>query len=120
MDVLDSATLQTLRSLQDEGDDDLVAELIDLFLDDAPARLAAVRDAVHGDDWPALASAAHGLKGSCGSLGALGMAEVCARLEQLGRHGGSRQVAESMYRELEGHYALVCEALRRERANPTH
>lgn len=120
MDVLDSATLETLRSLQDEGDDDLLAELIDLFLEDAPTRVAGVRDAIGRADWPGLASWAHSLKGSCGSLGALKMAEVCDRLEQHGRNGGSQLAAEVMYRELEGHYALVCEALKRERSNPTH
>jgi HPt (histidine-containing phosphotransfer) domain-containing protein len=120
MDVLDSATLETLRSLQDEGEDDLLTELIDLFLVDAPTRLAGVRDAVGREDWPSLASWAHSLKGSSSSLGALKMAEVCARLEQHGRHGGAKADAETLLRELEGHYALVSEALRRERNGSTH
>jgi HPt (histidine-containing phosphotransfer) domain-containing protein len=55
------------------------------------------------------------LKGSCGSLGALQLAELCGRLEQLGRTGGGRPDAELIYRELETQYHLVLEALQRER-----
>lgn len=119
MDVLDPTTLETLRGLQDEGDDDLLAELIDLFLEDAPGRVAGMRAAIDCEDWTALASFAHSLKGSCGSLGALQMAEVCARLEQHGRTKAPRPAAEDLYRELERQFAVVCEALRRERGS-TH
>ena len=115
MDVLDSETLATLRDLQQEGDDDLLTELIDLFLADAPARLTGVRESIAREDWRALASWAHSLKGSCGSLGALQMAELCARLEQHERGDAARPVAEATCRELEGHFQVVCEALRRER-----
>lgn len=119
MEVLDPATLEALRDLQEEGDDDLLGELIDLFLEDAPARVAGMRDAIVGDNWPALASCAHSLKGSCGSLGALQMAALCARLEQYGRAGAPRAAAEALYRELESQFDLVCAALRRVR-NATH
>lgn len=113
MDVLDPTTLDAIRGLQEEGEDDLLAELIDLFLEDAPARVAGMRDAIAREDWRALASWAHSLKGSCGSLGALQMAEICGRLEQHGRLGAARPPAEMMYRELEGHFEVVCDALRR-------
>ena len=51
MDVLDPNTLEALRGLQDEGDDDLLAELIDLFLEDAPTRVAGMREAIGREDW---------------------------------------------------------------------
>lgn len=116
MDVIDLNALDALRGLQDEGDDDLLNELIDLFLEDAPGRMAGMRDAIAREDWPGLASWAHSLKGSCGSLGAMHMARLCGRLEQHGRTGGGRRDAELVFRELEGQYALVREALQRERA----
>jgi HPt (histidine-containing phosphotransfer) domain-containing protein len=115
MEILDPNTLEALRGLQEEGDDDLLVELIDLFLEDAPRRVDGMRDAIAREDWPALASWAHSLRGSCGSLGALHLADLCGRLEQLGRGGGGRPDAELVYREVEGQYGLVLEALRRER-----
>ena len=119
MQVLDPNALDALRGLQDEGDDDLLGELIDLFLEDSPGRIAGIRDAIAREDWPALGSWAHGLKGSCGSLGAMHMAELCGRLERLGRNGGGHAEAELTLRELEAQYALVSDALQRERRS-TH
>lgn len=115
MNVLDQNSLDALRSLQDDGDDDLLGELIDLFLQDAPARLASIRQAVALEDWTAVMAAAHSLRGSCGSLGALHMADLCGRLERYGRNGGNRQEAEGIFRELESQSVLVQEALERER-----
>jgi len=117
MEILDPNTLQALRNLQDEGDDDLLAELIDLFVEDAPRRVDGMRDAIAREDWPALAAWAHSLKGSCGSLGAIDMAELCSHLEQLGRSGSRRSEAELVFKQLEGQYALVREALEDQRRN---
>jgi HPt (histidine-containing phosphotransfer) domain-containing protein len=115
MNVLDQNALEALRSLQDDGDDDLLGELIDLFLQDAPVRLRAMRDAIAREDWDQLAASAHSLKGSCGSLGALPMADLCGRLERYGRTGRDRREAEHLFRELEAQSVLVRDALERER-----
>ena len=119
MDVLDMTALDALRSLQDDGEDDLLAELIDLFLEDAPTRIVNMRAAIEQENWPELGSWAHSLKGSCGSLGATHMADLCAKLEAMGRTGGARVDAERIQRELESQYELVQEALTRER-DTTH
>lgn len=117
MDVLDMSAIDALRDLQDDADDDLLGELIDLFLADAPQRLNALAAAVGREDWEGVSSWAHSLKGSCGSLGAMHMAGLCARLEAMGRAGaGSRPDAEGLQRELEAQFDLVREALLRERA----
>ncbi|HSP97353.1 MAG TPA: Hpt domain-containing protein [Candidatus Dormibacteraeota bacterium] len=118
MNVIDTETLAALRSLQEDGDDDLLAELIDLFLEDAPGRMAAIKAAVEASDWPALAERAHSLKGSCASLGAIHMASLCGRLEAMGRDQAQRFDAAGLYGELERQYGLVQEALQRERNAP--
>jgi HPt (histidine-containing phosphotransfer) domain-containing protein len=115
MDVLDHETLRSLRELQEDGDDDLLGELIDLFLADAPARIDAIRAAVARQDWAALTAPAHSLKGSCGSLGAFPLAELCGRLEHCGRQDADRSHAAADCAELDRQYRLVREALLRER-----
>lgn len=87
VEAVDEALLDSYRVLQDEGQPDLVTELIDVFLEDLPGRLAAVRAAVDLGDAQAIRSAAHALKGSAASIGAARLAGVCARLEALGRAG---------------------------------
>jgi HPt (histidine-containing phosphotransfer) domain-containing protein len=119
MEVLDMTALDALRSLQDDGEDDLLAELIDLFLEDAPTRISSMREAIAREDWSDLGAWAHSLKGSCGSLGATHMADLCGKLEAMGRHGGVRADAERIQRDLESQYELVREALARER-DTTH
>jgi len=113
MNVIDSETIEALRSLQEEGEDDLLVELIDLFLQDAPGRIAAIRSAVESRDWIGVAERAHSLKGSCASLGAVQMATLCARLETVGRDVTQRPGAVGLQEELERQYGLVRDALER-------
>ncbi|MEO7192182.1 MAG: response regulator [Vicinamibacterales bacterium] len=66
------------------GDRGLMAEVIHLFLDDLPARLAAIDDAIsrgHSED---LHVAAHALKGAACNLSATRLSEAARVLEQLG------------------------------------
>jgi HPt (histidine-containing phosphotransfer) domain-containing protein len=72
---------------QTAGDADLRHEIIQMFLEDCPGRVAAVRAAVERRDASALVVAAHSLKGACGYLSAIAAREEAAHLEQLGRQG---------------------------------
>jgi len=80
---VDLAVLAGYESVQLEGEPDLVIELIDLYLDEVPRRVQAMRDAVKFRNPAALASAAHSLRGSSGSLGAQQVAQICAEIEGL-------------------------------------
>jgi HPt (histidine-containing phosphotransfer) domain-containing protein len=82
-DPVDLAVLAGYESVQLEGEPDLVVELIDLYFADVPRRVQAMRDAVRFRNPAALASAAHLLRGSSGSLGAQQVAQICAEIEGL-------------------------------------
>ncbi|MDQ3638436.1 MAG: response regulator, partial [Actinomycetota bacterium] len=84
---LDPAVLETLRSLQDEREPDLVAELAGMFLDDAARRLEDLRDAIGEEDGGKVRGVSHVLKGSSGNMGATRAHEVCAELEGAGESG---------------------------------
>jgi PAS domain S-box-containing protein len=81
--VLDEAVLADLAP----GEPDVVAELIDQFLGDAPTRVHVVRTAVTQRDAASLRQAAHLFKGEAGSIGARELEAACARLEALGASG---------------------------------
>ncbi len=70
---------------------DVVTELIDNFLTTARERMEAIGEALDQADSSALQTAAHSLKGSSGTLGAMGMADICADLEARGRDQDLRQ-----------------------------
>jgi HPt (histidine-containing phosphotransfer) domain-containing protein len=80
---VDLLILNGLEEAQGDGEPDLVVELIDLYLEDAPRRLAVMSEALGNVDGVLLARAAHALKGSSATLGAGQVAETCAELELL-------------------------------------
>ncbi|MCL4811959.1 MAG: response regulator, partial [Vicinamibacteraceae bacterium] len=78
----DPKCLANLRALQEDGEDDFVAELIDHFISDFPARVDEMRRALDHADARKVERVAHSLKSSCGNLGLVGLAGVCRVLEQ--------------------------------------
>jgi CheY-like chemotaxis protein/HPt (histidine-containing phosphotransfer) domain-containing protein len=70
-----------------DGDAQLLAEIVELFLEDCPRQLSAIRDALTRDDIKAVADAAHRLKGSVGILAALAALQAAGRLEPLDFQG---------------------------------
>lgn len=82
-EAVDLAVLLSLEEAQVEGEPDLVVELIDLYAEDTPRRLAAIRSAWAAGDLAAFRGAAHCLKGSSASLGARQLAILCDKLERL-------------------------------------
>jgi HPt (histidine-containing phosphotransfer) domain-containing protein len=79
--VINQQLLASYRELQADGTSDVVMELIDIFLEDLPHRLAELQSAVAGGDPTRARSAAHRLKGGAASVGAARLAAVLAQLE---------------------------------------
>ena len=52
------------------GDTELLAEVIELFLEDCPKRLAAIKAAVDERDAELIRTTAHALKGAAGTISA--------------------------------------------------
>jgi len=88
------------------GDDpELLAEVVQIFLDDAPMALDSAASAISRADSSALEASAHRLKGSLSTLGATGASETANRLETMGRNGvlaGAAELFERLRREV-GH-----------------
>lgn len=80
-DAVDISLLTSFEVEHVDGEPDLVVELIDIFLEDVPQRLKAMRDAVTLRDATSLRGLAHSLKGSSSSLGACQLAVLCGGLE---------------------------------------
>jgi two-component system sensor histidine kinase/response regulator len=73
-----------------EGDRELFAEMIGLFLKDAPRSLESIRAALGRGDMRALEQAAHCLKGAAGNLAAQPVANAASQLERNAREGNAR------------------------------
>jgi PAS domain S-box-containing protein len=82
------------------GEDELLDEVIELFLVDAPNRLAELRTSLEQGDPKRLQMAAHSLKGAAGYVGADRTAAQALKLEELGR-GGELSLALEEFKQLE-------------------
>ncbi|MES1254549.1 MAG: response regulator, partial [Acidobacteriota bacterium] len=69
------------------GDEKLLADVLLVFREDCPARLAAIKAAVEARDAKRISSSAHALKGAAGNLSATGLFEAARTLEQIGTDG---------------------------------
>jgi two-component system, sensor histidine kinase and response regulator len=86
-DSVDPSVLNQLRRYQKKGGPDLVAPVIRSFLADLPRRVDAV-NAARAGRWEAVVDAAHALRASSATVGALRLPHLCAELESRGRSGG--------------------------------
>lgn len=77
------------------GDDPDLAEIVEMFVDELPQRVALVVAAAEQKDWAEVARLAHQLKGAGGSHGFDQMTKPAATVEDLARHGSDDQTLES-------------------------
>jgi CheY-like chemotaxis protein len=94
------------------GDDELMADVIRLFLEDLPVRLADIKSAVDGRNAGALRVAAHTLKGSAGNLSAVRLFETARVLELVGAES-RMDAAEAAWRQLSVDASRVIDVLSR-------
>jgi CheY-like chemotaxis protein len=94
------------------GDDDLMTDVIRVFVEDLPVRLAAIGHAVNGRNADALRAAAHALKGAAGNLSAGGLFEAAGALERIGA-GADMDGAEAAWRQLSVEASNLNDVLRR-------
>jgi two-component system, sensor histidine kinase and response regulator len=81
--VFDMAALEA----RVEGDMDLLAEMIELHLENSPQLVAEIEAAVAARDGERLARATHTLKGVLRNMGATRSADAAANLEEIGKRG---------------------------------
>ena len=95
-----------------------VVQLIDLFVTESPARVAAAEQGLADGDTVAIGAAAHGLKSSAGNLGAIALMNQMAALEQAARAEPAAAL-ESLVGSMAEELGRVRDALLRLRAELT-
>jgi HPt (histidine-containing phosphotransfer) domain-containing protein len=108
--TFDVAALQELRTLGEDIGQDLLPELVELFVQDTELLLVQLREAVEGCDVGAASRIAHNIKGGGGQLGARQLASSCSRLEQAAA-AGFRAVSQTELHEVEMDFVELRRAL---------
>jgi CheY-like chemotaxis protein len=83
--VLNVATLETLREAV--GGEERLGRILDVFISQAETHIETIAHAIALGDAPAVARAAHTLKGGAAAIGACGMASIAGELERTGERG---------------------------------
>ncbi len=91
-------------------DEELLKELIEIFLKDYQSRLDKIREAVIRGESDNLRSAAHGLKGSVGTMAAPRALKAALRLESAARSKEFPE-AEEAFKDLEAEMTLLVQTL---------
>ena len=107
IDALDGVVFGRLVALEAEAPG-FLAELITEFESGIARRLSSLRDAVRAGDTEAIVFAAHSIRGSCGTIGAMRMAALANHLEY-GKPGRRQVVA--LVRQLTLEWVAVRRAL---------
>lgn len=84
--ILDTDQLESLRELNEPDEDDIVTELIEIFVHNSPTVLDGLKSAAGDKDRIQIKKLAHKLKGSCANLGAKKMRLLCLELEEQSPH----------------------------------
>ena len=104
----DQRTLEQVAAEFGENGQEILKELIGIFLEEAPQDMQKLRQAMTDNDPEQLRMAAHSLKGSSIHLGAAAFSQTCKEIEMAARQGelstapGLVQQAEKEFQALQG------------------
>ena len=96
--------------LREAGVEDIIGTLIQTFVQDAPARFAALEQAVKDGSAKAIESAAHAFKSGAGTIRATLLAEGLGKAEATG-HAGSLEPMTGLLEQIRREYLAVVSEL---------
>tara|TARA_R110002111_G_scaffold12135_1_gene36350 strand:- start:224 stop:583 length:360 start_codon:yes stop_codon:yes gene_type:complete len=106
---IDPEAINNLRELSPD-DDSFIIEIIDIFLEDTPRRIAELESSLANQNVEVLERAAHSVKGSSANLGAMPLRGVAEKLEHharsVGLTGTDEMIAELKVRFAEAKVEL--------------
>jgi HPt (histidine-containing phosphotransfer) domain-containing protein len=109
--IIDPQAIENLRALTPGDNDEFLREIVGIFLEDTPQRIAELDQSLAGNDPLRFTRAAHSVKGSSSNLGAMALRAVAERLEQQSKQSGLVGL-EPMLAELKSEFARAAAALR--------
>ncbi len=112
LEEFSSLNIERLQSFDefDDGDESLVAQLIDIYLEITPKEIDQLKKAVASKESEKARKLAHGLKSSSANLGAENLTNVLQTVED--QHGSDASLFETVLIE----YQKVCDELKRIRS----
>ena len=93
-----------------EGDEELLQEVTEIFLEDAPTQINILRDALEKNDGELAMRQAHSLKSASANIGAEALSAVARQSEAAAKEGGA-EAAKAYFSAIEQEFSRLKEAL---------
>ena len=103
---IDPEAIENLRALNPDDDDAFLKDIIGIFLEDTPQRIAELKQCLTAYDQPKFTRAAHSIKGSASNLGANHVRSVAEEIERQSRNSGLSDM-EPLITKLESEFAIA-------------
>jgi histidine phosphotransfer protein HptB len=101
---------ETLREIEEAGDDTLVLELIETFQSDTGSRLERMKGALARQDAGGVKAESHSMRGSARQMGADALADSCQTVETGAPKMNWPELTDQI-RQAEKRFAEVCAAM---------
>ena len=101
---------ETLQELAEDGDEELVRDILTCFQSDTSSRLLRLHHALEGSDRAAVGLQAHAIRGSAVQVGAGAVAMACRVLESAAPHQPAADIANLLTR-VQSCFDEVCRAM---------
>lgn len=108
---IDPDAIANLRELNPGDNGEFLREIVGIYIEDTPKRIADLKACLASGDTSAFTRAAHTIKGSSANVGAQALKVVAERLEFLSRKEGLSAVAP-LVAECEAEFARAASELR--------
>ena len=102
--LFDPEAVEKLRAVAGASDPGFVADVAQVFLEEATGLMQGIRDATAARDWKTASRSAHSVKSSSATLGLLRLSAACRALELSAHRGEGEEatvLAEQVFQEFE-------------------
>ncbi len=112
LEVINYNALDNIRALAGEGNENLLNQIIEIFLSDMPQQLSKLEIAHAEKDMNTVRAIAHSMKSASANLGALRVSAIFKKLEEAGRNNTPDRVPE-LFNQLNKEYKILAPLLRK-------
>jgi HPt (histidine-containing phosphotransfer) domain-containing protein len=84
--IFDESVIKSLRDIEKQSNQDIVSEMISEFSESLEKNLKSMQSFLNSSNYLDLAKLAHSLKSSSGNLGAIGISNICEKIESMISH----------------------------------
>ncbi|MBP2678971.1 MAG: hypothetical protein H6Q82_2036, partial [Deltaproteobacteria bacterium] len=109
---IDESVLDGIRELEGAGNHGFFERIVKLYLSGAPGLVEGVLAGAEKGDMDSLLLAVHTLKSSSANVGAIGLSDLCRKIEGKARTGEPIAAGDPLLSKFEGEFRSVDEALR--------